>query len=138
MAIGVNFLWSFVLSNFTASMVIMLLPHGPRMTSGLLPPKPLNETKAMKRSLWGLAAGLALLLMGLPAWAGDLKVSIEGVRSSAGTLMIGLYDSPEHFNTAIDKAAGGRTLMKHGSVGVALGAIAGTQSIVFTNFNPGH
>jgi hypothetical protein len=23
-------LWSFVLSNFTASMVIMLLPHGPR------------------------------------------------------------------------------------------------------------
>jgi len=119
-------------------MVIMLLSHGPRTTSGLLPPKPLNKMKAMRRSLWGLAAGLALLLMGLPAWAGDLKVSIEGVRSSAGTLMIGLYDSPEHFNTAIDKAEEVGTLNDEARLGgVALRAIAGTQSVVFTNLNPG-
>jgi uncharacterized protein (DUF2141 family) len=108
------------------------------MTSGLLPPKPLNETEAMKRSLWGLAAGLALMLMGLPAWAGDLKVTIEGVRSSAGTLMIGLYDSPEPFNTAIDKATEVGTLNDEARLGgVALRAIAGTQSVVFTNLNPG-
>jgi uncharacterized protein (DUF2141 family) len=92
----------------------------------------------MKRSLWGLAAGLALMLMGPAAWAGDLKVSIEGVRSSAGAVMIGLYDSPEHFNTAIDKAAEVGTLNDEARLGgVALRAIAGTQSVVFTKLNPG-
>jgi hypothetical protein len=36
---------------------------------------------------------LALLLTGIgcPGWAGDLVVAIPGVRSTAGTLMIGLY-----------------------------------------------
>jgi uncharacterized protein (DUF2141 family) len=108
------------------------------MASGLLPPKPLNKMKAMKRSLWGLAAGLALMLMGLPAWAADLKVNIGGVRSSAGAVMIGLYDSPEHFKTAIDKASEVGTLNDEARLGgVALRAIAGTQSVVFTNLNPG-
>jgi uncharacterized protein (DUF2141 family) len=76
--------------------------------------------------------------MSLPAWAGDLKVDIEGVRSSTGTLMIGVYDSPENFNTAVDKAAETGTLNDPTRpVGVALRAIAGTQSTVFTNLNPG-
>jgi len=79
------------------------------------------------------------MLMGLPAQAGDLKVSIEGVRSSAGALMIGLYDGPEHFNTAIDKAAEVGTLNDEARLGgVALRSIAGTQSVVFTNLKPGN
>jgi hypothetical protein len=46
--------------------------------------------------------GLALLLtvIGSPSWAGDLAVAISGVRSPAGTLMVGLYDTAAGFENA--------------------------------------
>jgi len=52
--------------------------------------------------------------------------------------MIGLYDSEEHFLTAIGNA-GKVGLLNDRSrlVGIAMRASAGTQSVVFTNLNPG-
>ena len=72
------------------------------------------------------------------AEASNLWVTIEGVASSKGSLMIGLYDSDAHFRTAIAHA-GKVGLLNDPSrlVGIAMRAIAGTQSVVFTNLKPG-
>jgi uncharacterized protein (DUF2141 family) len=86
-----------------------------------------------------LGAALALLLLFcFSAAASDLRVTIEGVESSSGTLMIGLYDSEEHFLTAIGNA-GKVGLLNDRSrlVGIAMRASAGTQSVVFTDLKPG-
>jgi uncharacterized protein (DUF2141 family) len=91
------------------------------------------------RSFLILGAALAwLLLFCFSAAASDLKVTIEGVKSSSGTLMIGLYDSEEHFRTAIGNA-GKVGLLNDRSrlVGIAMRASAGTQSVVFTGLRPG-
>ena len=52
--------------------------------------------------------------------------------------MVGLYDSEENFRTAISHA-GKEGLLNDPSrlVGIAMRAIAGTQSVVFTNLKPG-
>src|SRR5690348_3856674 len=34
--------------------------------------------------------------------AGELRITVQGMRSSIGTVLIGLYDSAESFNRAID------------------------------------
>jgi uncharacterized protein (DUF2141 family) len=86
-----------------------------------------------------LGAALALLvLFCFSAAASDLRVTIEGVESSSGTLMIGLYDNEEHFLTAIGNA-GKVGLLNDRSrlVGIAMRASAGTQSVVFTDLKPG-
>jgi uncharacterized protein (DUF2141 family) len=86
-----------------------------------------------------LGAALALLLhFCFSAAASDLRVTIEGVESSSGTLMVGLYDSEEHFRTAITNA-GKVGLLNDRSrlVGISMRAIAGTQSVVFTDLKPG-
>jgi uncharacterized protein (DUF2141 family) len=86
-----------------------------------------------------LGAALAMLpFFCFSAAATDLRVTIEGVESSSGTLMIGLYDSEEHFLTAIGNA-GKVGLLNDRSrlVGIAMRARAGTQSVVFTNLQPG-
>ena len=54
-----------------------------------------------RRAVRAMAALPLLLVLGLPALAADLKVSVDGVRSAQGTIMIGLYDSAEGFNAAI-------------------------------------
>jgi uncharacterized protein (DUF2141 family) len=52
--------------------------------------------------------------------------------------MIGLYDSEEHFRSAITHA-GSMGLVTNPSrlVGIAMRAIAGTQTVVFTELKPG-
>ena len=86
--------------------------------------------------IWG--AALALALGSFSAAAADLRVSIQGVASSSGTLMIGLYDSEDHFRLAVTHA-GKLGLLNDNArlIGIAMRAIAGTQSVVFTNLNPG-
>ncbi len=86
---------------------------------------------------FGVALGL-LLFFCASAAASNLWVTIEGVASSQGTLMVGLYDSEENFRTAISHA-GKEGLLNDPSrlVGIAMRAIAGTQSVVFTNLKPG-
>ena len=89
------------------------------------------------RLVAGLAA-LGLIVCCFGAEASDLRVAIHGVRSSSGSLMIGLYDSEEHFKSAITHA-GSMGLVTNPSrlVGIAMRAIAGTQTVVFTELKPG-
>jgi uncharacterized protein (DUF2141 family) len=95
------------------------------------------KTLPSNRLIAGLAA-LGLIFCCFGAEASDLRVTIHGVRSSSGSLMIGLYDSEEHFQSAIAHA-GSLGLVTNPSrlVGIAMRAIAGTQSVVFTELKPG-
>jgi uncharacterized protein (DUF2141 family) len=90
------------------------------------------------RAFLALGTVLVLVLFGYAAKASDLRVTIQGVASSEGSLMIGLYDSPEHFRSAIATAAQAGLLNDRSRlVGIAMRAVAGTQSVVFTNLKPG-
>jgi uncharacterized protein (DUF2141 family) len=90
------------------------------------------------RAFLTLGAALALLLFGFTAEADELRVTIQGVASSAGSLMIGLYDGEDHFRAAIANAANVGLLNDRSRlVGIAMRAVAGTQSVVFTNLKPG-
>ena len=51
-----------------------------------------------------LATAAALVVLPLPAAAGELRVTIEGIRSSHGTVMIGLYDSSGSFGKAVQSS----------------------------------
>jgi uncharacterized protein (DUF2141 family) len=81
---------------------------------------------------------LALTLFCFVAQASELRVVIHGVASSSGSLMVGLYDSEDHFRSAIANAANAGLLNDRSRlVGIAMRAAAGTQSVVFTNLKPG-
>ncbi|MGB3809503.1 MAG: DUF2141 domain-containing protein [Parvibaculum sp.] len=76
--------------------------------------------------------------LALPAQAGDLKVTIAGIRSDKGALMIGLYDSPEKFKKAIANSAHKGLLNDKGRlIGVTMRATPGTQGIDFPSLPPG-
>jgi uncharacterized protein (DUF2141 family) len=83
-------------------------------------------------------AALGLIVCCFGAEASDLRVAIHGVRSSSGSPMVGLYDSEEHFRSAIAHA-GNLGLVTNPSrlVGIAMRAIAGAQTVVFTELKPG-
>jgi uncharacterized protein (DUF2141 family) len=69
---------------------------------------------------------------------GTLRVTIDGVRSGSGTIMIGLYDSSAGFLAAIKHSTEVGLLNDKGRVvGAALRAAVGSQSIVFTQLIPG-
>jgi uncharacterized protein (DUF2141 family) len=79
-----------------------------------------------------------VLLISPPASAYELKVIIEGIRSSAGSLMIGLYDSDEHFQKAVKNSAKvGLLNDSERLVGISMRAISAKQSAVFTDLQPG-
>ena len=83
-------------------------------------------------------ASLGLIVSCFGVVASDLRVAIRGVRSSSGTLMVGLYDSEGHFRSAIAQAGNlGLVIDRSRLVGIAMRAIAGTQSVVFTELRPG-
>lgn len=83
----------------------------------------------------GLAA--APLLIGAPAQAGELKVVIDDIASSSGTVVVGLYDRASTYESAIREPSSGSVNGRRRLVGVALKAAAGTQSVVFTDLKPG-
>ena len=90
------------------------------------------------RSFLGSAAALALALFSLSAEADELRVTVDGIASSSGTLMVGLYDSDEHFRSALTNATKVGLLNDRSRlVGIAMRAVAGAQSVVFTNLEPG-
>jgi uncharacterized protein (DUF2141 family) len=47
---------------------------------------------------------LFLGFAGAPAFAGDLRVVVDGVRLPSGTLLVGVYDSKESYARALDRA----------------------------------
>lgn len=74
----------------------------------------------------------------LPVQAGDLKVTVEGVRSDNGALMIGFYDSATNFEDAIDTSAHVGLLNDKGRlVGVTMRAKTGPQGIAIMDLPPG-
>ncbi len=88
----------------------------------------------------GLTLGttLALALSCCAAKASELRVTIRGIASSSGTLMVALYDSGDHFRTAIANAGKlGLATDRSRLVGISMRAVAGAQSVVFTDLKPG-
>ena len=97
-----------------------------------------DSALSRRRAVRAMAALPLLLVLGLPALAADLKVTVDGVRSDQGTIMIGLYDSAEGFNAAIKHSTEAGLLNDKGRlVGAAIRAAGGAQSTVFTQLRPG-
>ena len=78
------------------------------------------------------------LLVAAPAWAGDVRITVTGVRSDDGSLMIGLYDTAAGFRAAIDRSTAVGLLNDPLRVaGIALRADAGSQTMVVAGLRPG-
>ena len=91
-----------------------------------------------KRALQLAAAGV-LVALPCAAAAGELRITIDGIRSSQGLLLIGLYDSASTFVRAVDAADEPGFLVDPQRFGaVALRANRARKSgVVFTNLRPG-
>jgi uncharacterized protein (DUF2141 family) len=82
----------------------------------------------------------ALLLLGwvAPAAAADLDLTVQGIRSDKGEVLIGLYDSAAGFDDAINHAATrGLRPDPLRLVGTAIRAKRGAESTCFTHLSPG-
>ena len=92
-----------------------------------------------EKRLMRVATAAALVALPLPAGAGELRVTIEGIRSVRGTVLIGLYDSPESFEKAVEASGKQGFLIDPDRFGaVALRANAAMKSaVVFSNLEPG-
>jgi uncharacterized protein (DUF2141 family) len=89
---------------------------------------------------WGLlAVSVWLLLLALPAGAGELRITVKGISSSNGAILIGLYDSAESFDRAI--ALSDKEGFLNDPVRVAGGALRANVALkgglVFSNLEPG-
>ena len=86
-----------------------------------------------------VATAAALVALPLPAGAGELRITVEGIRSARGTVLIGLYDSPESFERAVEASDREGFLNDPDRFGaVALRANAAMKSaVVFSNLEPG-
>ncbi len=86
-----------------------------------------------------IAMAAALAVLPLSAAASELRITVEGIRSSRGTVLIGLYDSPESFAKAVEASAKEGFLVDPDRFGaVALRANAAMKSaVVFINLGPG-
>jgi uncharacterized protein (DUF2141 family) len=86
-----------------------------------------------------LALAVLLILFTLPVKASELRVTVDGIRSSDGTILIGLYDSPESYNRAIEATdTEGFLNDPNRFAAVALRANAARKSsVVFSNLDPG-
>src|SRR3954463_3879175 len=84
---------------------------------------------------------LTVLLILFPSsvMAGELRITVEGIRSSHGTILIGLYDSLETFTRAIELSdKDGFLNDPNRFAAVALRANTAMKSaVVVTNLDPG-
>lgn len=79
-----------------------------------------------------------VLLMATPAQAGNLNVTVIGIRSEHGAVMMGVYDSAERFVKAVNNAAHvGRLSDKDRLIGVTLRARRIDQGVGFLKLPPG-
>jgi uncharacterized protein (DUF2141 family) len=89
---------------------------------------------------WTTLAIAFVLMMPAPSLtAGELRITVEGIRSPNGAILIGLYDSVESFNRAIELSDKEGFLNDPARVvGAALRAnVAMRGEVVFTNLEPG-
>jgi uncharacterized protein (DUF2141 family) len=81
---------------------------------------------------------LFAFLLAPPAQAAELRLTINGVHSDRGELLIGLYDTPDGFLGAISRASKSGLMADSGRlVGASIRAQSGRQSTVFTQLPPG-
>lgn len=85
-----------------------------------------------------LAALVLTVLLAAPARAAELRLTITGVRSDSGELLIGLYDNAGGFLSAIANATKNGLMVDAGRlVGLSMRAKTGAQIAVFTQLPPG-
>jgi uncharacterized protein (DUF2141 family) len=84
------------------------------------------------------ATFLLALFMAAQASAGDVRITVDNVRSDRGSLMIGLYDTAEGFRAAVKHSTEAGLLNDRSrAAGIALRAVAGPQTIVVNGLKPG-
>lgn len=84
---------------------------------------------------------LAVSLLAPPVMGDELRVSLDGIRSPNGSIIIGLYDTAESFQRALAPAGQKGSFLNDPTrfAAVALRANAAMKSaVVFTNLDPGH
>jgi uncharacterized protein (DUF2141 family) len=86
-----------------------------------------------------IVLAVSLILFALPVNASELRITVEGIRSPHGTILIGLYDSLESFTRAIELSdKDGFLNDPNRFAAVALRANAAMKSaVVLTNLDPG-
>jgi uncharacterized protein (DUF2141 family) len=111
---------------------------------GIIPTERCRREGSVRKKQWRLAIRdfssplILLFLSTVPALSAELRLTIDGVRSESGEILIGLYDDADGFKNAIANA-GKRGLVPDSErlVGTAIRAQRGTQSTVFTQLAPG-
>jgi uncharacterized protein (DUF2141 family) len=72
-------------------------------------------------------------LLTIPALSAELRLTIYGVRSDSGEILVALYDNPDGFRSAIANTEKRGLMPDSGRlIGTAIRANRGTQSTVFT------
>jgi uncharacterized protein (DUF2141 family) len=79
-----------------------------------------------------------LLSTSLPSRAAELRVVIEGVASSTGTIIAGLYDSQENYVRAVGESSRVMVNDSNRLIGITLRARGRSQPIVFSDLQPGN
>jgi uncharacterized protein (DUF2141 family) len=92
-----------------------------------------------RRALRAFSVSLILLTLStVPVFSAELRLTISGVRSDSGEILIALYDNADGFRSAIANAAKRGLMPDSGRlIGTAIRAERGTQSTVFTQLTPG-
>jgi uncharacterized protein (DUF2141 family) len=94
---------------------------------------------AIEEFLMRIVSAVLLILLALPVNASELRITVEGIRSPHGTILIGLYDNIESFTRAIELSdKDGFLNDPNRFAAVSLRANAAMKSaVVFTNLDPG-
>src|SRR5690349_10259145 len=92
-----------------------------------------------RRATGGISGALVLVALStFPALSAELRLTINGIRSDSGEILVALYDNADGFRGAIANAAKRGLLPDSGRlIGTAIRAKHGTQSTVFTQLPPG-
>jgi uncharacterized protein (DUF2141 family) len=89
-------------------------------------------------TLGTISALIPTILMAVPTLAAELRLTIAGVRSNKGEILIALYDNADGFKSAIAHAGTRGLLPDSGRIiGTAIRAQRGAQSTIFTQLPPG-
>jgi uncharacterized protein (DUF2141 family) len=92
-----------------------------------------------RRAIHAFSSSLILAALStVPALSAELRLTIDGVRSDSGEILVGLYDNADGFRNAIANAATRGLMPDSGRlIGTAIRANLGAVSTVFTQLAPG-
>jgi len=97
-----------------------------------------RKTQA-RRAVRAFLSSLVLVALSTgAALSAELRLTVDGVRSDGGEILVALYDSADGFQSAIVNAAIRGLMPDSGRlIGTAIRAKRGRQSTVFTQLPPG-